>query len=231
MKRYAELAGNRKKQGIKSLCDNKLMDDEETLGTAFGRLAGEFGRVYEVPEIDAYRFATYASAVTPVKADITVGTTDVPGLIDVGTQAMDEAEVPYEGRILFVSPKCYAGLKAKITRYLANDTTVDKNVEMYNDMRVVMVPQVRFNTLITLNDGSLDFGYEPTAGGYKINFMIVHPSAVAQPIKHRIAKIFTPEQNLLSDGYRVNFRTYYDAFVLDNKVDGIYCHCANTANV
>jgi len=207
------------------------MDDEESLGTAFGRLASQFVRVHEVPEVDAVRFSSYASAVTPVKADITVGTTDVPGLIDVGTQAMDEAEVPYEGRILFVSPKAYAGLKAKITRYLANETEVQRNIEMYNDMRVITVPQSRFNTLVTLNDGSLKFGFEPTAGGYKINFMIIHPSAVAQPIKHRIANIFTPDQNILADGYRVNLRTYYDAFVLENKTSGIYCHCANTANV
>jgi len=207
------------------------MDDEETLGTAFGRLAGEFVRVHEVPEIDAVRFATYASAVTPVKADITVGTTDVPSLIDVGTQAMDEAEVPYEGRILFVSPKAYAGLKAKIVRYIANETEVQRNVEMYNDMRVITVPQARFNTLVTLNDGSLKFGFEPTAGGYKINFMIVHPSAVAQPVKHRLVNIIPADQNQLADGDKFNFRVYYDAFVLDNKTNGIYCHCANTANV
>ena len=206
------------------------MDDEETLGTAFGRLAGEFVRIHEVPEIDAVRFATYASAVTPVKADITVGTTDVPGLIDVGTQTMDEAEVPYEGRILFVSPTAYAGLKAKIVRYLANETEVQRNIEMYNDMRVIMVPQARFNSLVTLNDGSLKFGFEPTPGGYKINFMIVHPTAVAQPVKHRLVNIIPADQNQLADGDKFNFRVYYDAFVLDNKVGGIYCHCANTAN-
>lgn len=206
------------------------MDDEETLGTAFGRLAGEFVRVHEVPELDAVRFSTYASAVTPVKADITVGTTDVPGLIDVGTQAMDEAEVPYEGRILFVSPTAYAGLKAKITRYLANETEVQRNIEMYNDMRVITVPQARFNTLVTLNNGSAKFGFEPTAGGYKINFMIVHPTAVAQPVKHRLVNIIPADQNQLADGDKFNFRVYYDAFVLDNKTSGIYCHCANTAN-
>lgn len=206
------------------------MDDEETLGIAFGRVAGEFVRVHEVPEIDAYRFAKYAAAVTPVKANITIGTTDLPSLIDTATMAMDEAEVPYDGRILFVSPTAYAGLKAKITRYLANETTVQRNIEMYNDMRVITVPQSRFNTAITLNDGTSAFGFAPTAGGFPINFMIVHPTAVAQVIKHRVPRIWTPDQNLNADAYKFDFRVYHDAFVLENKVGGIYVHAAATAN-
>jgi len=40
-----------KDRGVSFTVD--VMDDEETLGTAFGRVAGEFVRVHEVPEIDA----------------------------------------------------------------------------------------------------------------------------------------------------------------------------------
>lgn len=38
------------------------MDDEETLGMVFGMVTGEFMRLHVVPELDAYRFAKYASA-------------------------------------------------------------------------------------------------------------------------------------------------------------------------
>ena len=37
------------------------MDDEETLGLTFGAVTGEFMRLHVVPEINAYRFAKYAS--------------------------------------------------------------------------------------------------------------------------------------------------------------------------
>lgn len=37
------------------------LDNMETGGVAFGRLAGEFVRTKVVPELDAFRFATYAS--------------------------------------------------------------------------------------------------------------------------------------------------------------------------
>ena len=208
------------------------MDNEETLGMAFGTLAGEFIRTKEIPELDAYRFSAMASAsgVSSANADITVGTTDVPGLIDTAESQLDEDEVPYEGRILFVSEKAYAGLKAKITRYLANEKGVNKEVEVYNDMRVIRVPQTRFNTAITLNDGTSSFGYSVTAGGYKINFMIVHPSAVLPVVKHEIPRIWTPAQNINADAYKFDFRIYHDCFVLKNKVKGIYMHRASTAN-
>lgn len=208
------------------------MDDEETLGMAFGTLAGEFARVKEVPELDAYRFAKMASAngITSASAAITVGTTDVPDLIDTAEQVMGDAEVPYEGRILFVSEKAYAGLKAKITRYLRNEGEVQRNVEMYNDMEVVRVPKGRFNTAVTLYDGTSNFGFAPTAGGYPINFMIVHPSAVLPVVKHEIVNIFSPDENQSADAWKVNIRLYHDIFVLDQKLKGIYCHYDTTAN-
>ena len=208
------------------------MDNEETLGMAFGTLAGEFARVKEVPELDAYRFAKMASAngISSASAAITVGTTDVPGLIDTAEQVMGDDEVPYEGRILFVSEKAYAGLKAKITRYLRNEGEVQRNVEMYNDMEVVRVPKARFNTAVTLYDGTSNFGFAPTAGGYPINFMIVHPSAILPVVKHEIVNIFSPDENQSADAWKVNIRLYHDIFVLDQKLKGIYCHYDTTPN-
>lgn len=211
-----------------------VMDNEETMGEAFGTLVGEFMRTQEVPELDAYRFSRLASwsnidAATP--ADITVGTTDVPALIEAAEWSMGDNEVPVEGRILFVSYKCYAALKSKITRYLANEGTVSRIVETFDGMPVIPVPKSRFNTAVTLFDGDSNFGFEPTAGGYPINFMIVHPSAVVQIVKHQIPRIFSPEVNQSADAWKFDVRVYHDLFVLDNKTKGIYLHRASTANV
>ena len=217
-----------KDRGVDLMIDR--MDNEETLGMAWGTLIGEFMRTQVIPEIDAYRFAKYASAVTPVKADITVGTTDVPDLIDTAEMTMGDKEVPREGRLLYVSEKAYAGIKQKITRILANENGVNREFEVFDGMPVIRVPQARFNTAITLYDGSSDFGFVPTAGGYKINFMIVHPSAVKNAVKLALPKVFTPDENQSADAWKFQYREYHDAFVLANKTDGIYVHCANTAN-
>lgn len=220
-----------KDRGVSLMMD--AVDNEETLGMAFGTMIGEFVRTKLVPELDAYRMSKYAttaiSGTMKAQADITVGTTNVADLIDTADQNMQDAEVPANS-ILFISPKAYNGLKNKITRYIGNENTVNRNVEYYNDHPVVVVPQSRFNTAITLYDGTSNFGFVPTAGGYKINFMLIHPTAVAQVVKHNPLKVIAPDANQSADAWKFQARCYHDAFVLANKTSGIYCHYASTAN-
>ena len=216
-----------------------VMDNDETMGMAFGTLAGEFIRTQVTPEIDAYRFAKYAgtsgiSSGTP--ADITVGTTDVPTLIQEAETVMGDDEVPEEGRILFISETAYAGLKDKITRYVQNgERGIETAIDYYDGMRVIKVPKGRFNTGITLNDGlsagETKGGFTvPASTSYPINFMIIHPSAVVQIAKHVVPRIFSPEVNQSADAWKFDYRIYHDAFVENNKVAGIYLHRAATAN-
>ena len=204
------------------------LDNEESLGLVVGNLLGETERVQIIPEWDAYTFAKLAgtTGIDGATGSITVGTTDVGSLIADAEASMDDNEVPYEGRILFVSPTCYNALKRNIERRIINsENNVNTNVEFYDDMRIIRVPQVRFNTAITLNaptahDGA--GGY--TATGDDIHFMIVHPSAVLKVMKHYAPRLFTPEQNIEADAYRLNIRYAGDTFVLENKVKGIYCY-------
>lgn len=212
------------------------MDNEETLDMAFGTLAGEFIRSKVAPEIDAYTFAKIAGTenILNANADIEVGTTDVPKLINAAEAEMNEAEVPTEGRILFISENAYAGLREKIVRSVSNEAVgINHDVEMYDGMVVVRVPQSRFYTAITMHDGKTSGqtagGYVGAKGGYKINFMIVHPSALTKVVKHAQPRIFTPDQNLDADAWKFDYRIYHDTFVYENKVKGIYLHRGATA--
>lgn len=211
-----------------------FLDNEESMAMALAATLSETERVSVIPEIDAYRFAKWAGTsniLSGTPANITVGTTDVPALIDVAEADMDDAEVPYEGRILFVSPTCYMGLKEKIERRIINsENNVNTNVEFYDDMRIIRVPKARFNTAITLAQPTTAAGAGGyTATGYDINFMIVHPSAILQVMKHRVVRVFSPEQNIEADAYRVNFRYSHDTWVKDNKLKGIYLHRSTTS--
>ena len=144
--------------------------------------------------------------------------------IDGATEALDNAEVPYEGRILFVSPSTYRLIKSGITRMVMNrDRDVDYNVEMYNDMRVITVPSGRFNTAITLNAPTTSSGAGGyTASGDAINYMIVHPSAILQVMAHYAPRIFNPNQNIEADAWRVQPRFAHGAWVKAHKDNGIY---------
>ena len=202
------------------------MDNDETLGILVGNTLGEFVRTQVTPEVDAYRFAKYAAnAGTTVTATLS-GSDNIADLIQAGEAVLDDKEVPYEGRILFVNPSIYAYLKQDITRYTQNgDPNVNGEVEMYDDMRVIRVPSARFNTQITLaqpTTASSTGGYSAT--GVDINFMIVHPSAVVQTVKHLAPRLFSPAQVFDADAWRLNYRIYHDCWVLANKTYGIYVH-------
>ena len=201
------------------------MDNDETLGMAFGTLVGEFERTQVIPELDAYRFAKYASGALAanIKTETPTAQT-ILGLIDDATAKLDDDEVPYEGRILFVNPTIYKMIKGGVTRMVMNgDNNIDYNVEMFNDMRLITVPSGRFNTAVTINAPTTSAG----AGGYTvsgdaINYMIVHPSAVLQVVKHAVPRTFSPEVNQEADAWKFDYRVYHDCWVKAQKTNGIY---------
>ena len=217
-----------------------VMDDEETFNQAFGKLAQEFLRVKVSPEIDAYRFAKYATTAIDAgnyaSEDLT--SSNIVEAIDTGTTSMDEDEVTEEGRKLYITPTKYTNLKqnSDITRWASvQDDMLKRKILMFDEMEVIKVPQTRFYTAVTLYDGSsegeTDGGYTATSGAYNINFMIIEPSAVVQVAKHNSLKIFSPQVNQSTDGFMVQYRIYHDCFVYENKVAGIYVSHAATGSI
>lgn len=203
------------------------MSDEETLGMAFGTLVGEFIRTKVVPELDAYRFATYAGKASgkPTAAALTTSS-GVLTAIDLAQKTLDGKEVPREGRVLYASEDIYYLLKGALTRTWVSDGTVDRNIERLDGMDVVMVPQTRFYEGIDLIDGSdpSTGGYGQTSGKKKLNFLLLHPSAVLQIAKHNPLRVFAPDLNQTADAWLFQYRIYHDAFLYDNKTDSVYVH-------
>lgn len=206
------------------------MDDEESLGMAFGTLAGEFVRTAVVPEVDAYRFSKYASwsGISEVGTPATLSTgSAVLAAFDVAMGQLDDDEVPAEGRKLFISTACYNLLKSALTRSLSTEVTADRRVLTLDNVQVIPVPQTRFYKGITLNAGASSSagGYTKTpTTGRDINFLLLHPSAVLQVTKLAALKAFPPEENQTADAWLFQYRLYHDAFVYENKVKGIYSH-------
>ena len=198
------------------------MDDEETAGVAFGRLSSEFIRTKTVPEMDAFRFATYAGISgisTTTGATLADGAAVLAALV-VAVNKMDEDEVPATDRHLFITPTLY-------NLVMAIDTTKSKEV-LAGFTSIVKVPQSRFYTAIDLYDGTTSGeeagGYVKSATGKNINFMIIHKPALLQYPKHVVNKVITPELNQEADAWKFFFRAYGLADVYENKVSGIYLH-------
>lgn len=203
------------------------MDNEEALGQAFGTVVNQFMSEYVVPELDAYRFAKYASAGgirAASAADLTADS--ILGAIDEAARQMDEDEVPEEGRRLFVSSDLKKVLASAVTRQWGSDSEVSNVLSGYNGMQVVYVPKTRFYTGISLNSGESAWGYSKATGAKNINFMLVYPQSVLQVEKFALPKIFTPDENQVKDAWKFQYRMYHDAFVYENKAQGVYLHTA-----
>lgn len=201
------------------------MDDEETLGLTFGTVTGEFMRLHVIPELDAYRFAKYASKDGISKATPAVLTKEtIIASLDESVRQLDADEVPMAGRKLYINSDLKPILNTALSRQWGSDGAVNTVLAGYNDMPITWVPKSRFFTAITLNDGTSNWGYAKATGASDINFMIIYPPAILQVVKFSLPKIFDPDTNQDKDSWKFQFREYHDAFVYDNKVKGLYLH-------
>ncbi|MCM1258804.1 MAG: hypothetical protein NC307_13245 [Roseburia sp.] len=203
------------------------MDNIETMGMAFGKLASEFMRTKVIPELDAFRIATYASLsdISAAKAaDLDTGAKVVSAL-RTATTTMNNDEVAENSRILFIE----TGLKG-----LLDDLDTTKSKAVLNKFSsIIEMPQSRMYTKIKQLSGK---GNEK-AGGYaagerasNINFIIVEKSAVIQFNKRVKDKIITPEQNQNADAYKYGYRQVAIADGYKNKRAGIYLHTSTVTN-
>lgn len=194
------------------------MDDLETAGVAFGRLAAEFIRTKVGPELDAFRFATYCSETGVGKKQETLADgAAVISALSTGATAMDEAEVPETDRYLYITPTLY--------RLVTNlDTTKSREI-LDSFTKIVRVPQSRFYTAIDQLSGGTGEeagGYEKAEDASDLNFMIVHKPAVIQYHKHTAPKIVTPDANQDGDAYKYGYRLVSIADIYANKLAGVY---------
>ncbi len=205
-------------RGRKFSVDN--MDNEETAGLAFGKLASEFIRTKVTPEQDAFRFAKYAELAGTKESGTLSAGTDVLAALQIATAAMDNDEVPSENRHLFITPALLIA---------AQNVDTNKSRDILGAFAsITKVPQARFYTAIALKSGKSSGeeggGFEKAEGGKDINFLIAEKSAVMQYTKHKVNKAIPPEDNPDADAWIFNFRAYGLADVYENKTAGIYLH-------
>lgn len=194
------------------------VDNIETAGVAFGRLSSEFLRTKVVPELDAYRFSSYASidGVTTVAAALENGKAALAAL-RAARSKIENAEANLATCYLFINPSVYGMIEDL-------DTTASrKSIEGFAG--IVKVPEGRFYSKIDLNANG-EGGFKKNEAGKAINFLIVDKQTAIQFQKHTVSKIITPEANQDADAWKYGYRTVGIAEAYDNKKDGIYVHTA-----
>lgn len=186
------------------------LDTDETARQlqASTALARELREVV-IPEVDAYTYGVMCTgAGNTAYGELDADT--VYAAILAGSETLDDAEVPDTERVLIVAPAVYTLLKE--AKQLDNtDVGAEMRklgvVGMLDGAAVVRVPAARLPE--------------------NVGFILAHPSATVAPVK--LEDYGVHDDTVLSSGAIVTGRICYDAFVLDNKEDGIYVHmnCAD----
>lgn len=177
-----------------------------------------------IPELDKYRYSKiYADYVAlGKKVNTTVPTIDnVLEIFDEMMQAMDEAEVPQEGRRLYVTPTMKKLLKQandlrRVVLVGNNSGSVNRAVHSLDDVEMITVPSSRMKTLYDFTNGAV-----PGVGAKQINMILIHPAAVIAPVKHTAIYLWEPGSHTQGDGYLYQNRRYTDIFLIERKADGI----------
>lgn len=159
-----------------------------------------------IPEVDAYTYGVMA-ANAGIKAEPAELTAEnIYTEILKASEAMDNAEVPENGRNLVVTPATFALMKKcpdiTIDSNIGNEMRLKGVIAMLDGFNVIKVPAVRLPE---------NFG-----------FMAAHAVATVAPTKLEDYTIHENPPGI--SGSLVEGRICYDAFVLDNKTKAIYYH-------
>lgn len=197
--------------------------DETNLTLSVANIQNTFESEQAIPEKDSYRYSKLHAELTKYsgRIDKTVITAaNFLEAFDEEMAIMDEAGVPEEGRILYVTPSMKKIIKEAegIQRVLSVTTpsTINRNVHSLDDVNIKMVPAARMKTKYNFTEGCV-----PAGDAKQINWILIHTSCVVCRDKYSYIKLFTPgTDSRTADGYLYQNRNYGDLFLLEKKVKG-----------
>ena len=181
-----------------------------------------FNETQKFPEKDAYTVSKiYADWVAEGKeADTTPLTVDnILMVFDKLMEAMDEALVPSQGRLLYVTPAVKTLLKSAsnigLSKSVEHQANINRVVDRLDEVELITVPSFLMKT-------AYDFttGFEPSASAKQINLFLVHPTAILTPSKYAFVGMEAPAAGTKGD-YIYYEKEYADVFILNNRTGAI----------
>lgn len=197
--------------------------DETNLTLSVANIQNTFETEQAIPEKDSYRFSKLHSELTAYSGRIdqtVIATANFLEWFDEEMAIMDDASVPEEGRMLYVTPVMRKIVKEAegIQRVMSVTTpsTINRKVHSLDDVSIKMVPAARMKTKYDFTNGCV-----AASDAKQINCILIHPTCVVCRDKYSYIKLFTPgTDSRTADGYLYQNRNYGDLFLLEKKVEG-----------
>lgn len=197
--------------------------DETNLTLSVANIQNTFETEQAIPEKDSYRFSKIHAEMEKYSGRIVKDAVTVENFLEMFDEemaVMDEAGVPEEGRMMYVTPsmnriiKEAQGLQRTIT--VTAPLTINRSVHSLDDVTFKMVPAARMKTKYDFTDGCA-----AAVDAEQINWIMLHPSCLVCRDKYSYIKLFTPgTDSRTADGYLYQNRCFGDLFLLEKKVEG-----------
>lgn len=159
-----------------------------------------------IPEIDIYRLGKIAEGAGAVSSPVAITKTNAYSAFLDAQEALTDNKVPQGGRVCFCSAAFFKFIKQDDSFIKASDIAqnalINGQVGSVDGVPLIIVPS----------------SYMPE----KTDFIITVPQACTAPMKLAEYKIHEDPPGI--NGWLVEGRVYYDAFVLNNKKPAIYRH-------
>ena len=203
--------------------------DETNLVVSIANVQNTLETEQGIPEKDCYVFSKLYTEAGKYNANgATIDTTTLTAenilqKFDEEKKKMDEAGVPSEGRILYVTPAVNKLFKqAKdIQRVLGvngSNGDVKRSIYSLDDVKIKQVQSARMKSQYNFTNGCV-----ATDEAKQMNFILIHPSCEVAREKYSYIKVFTPgHDSRTADNYLLQSRFYMDAFLIKNKAAGIF---------
>lgn len=160
-----------------------------------------------IPEIDKYRFSKICLGAGKTETGEITSENAYDAFLD-GTTTLIDNKVPQAGCIAFVSSSFY--------KFIKEDASFIKNGDMSQEMLI----KGQVGTIDGIPIVAVPSSYLPEG----VDFIITNKSATTSPVKLSEYKIHDNPPGI--NGWLIEGRVYYDAFVLNNKKPSIYVHKA-----
>lgn len=139
--------------------------------------------------------------------------------IDKLAEKLDEANVPVEGRLMYVTPAVKTLLKQakEINRYLnATESAMSRSINRIDEFTIISVPSDLMKTSYNFTEGAT-----VGAGAKQIKMFVVHPSAILTPESYSFVGMQEP--TVLTQGkYAYYEEAFEDVFILNKRANAIY---------
>jgi hypothetical protein len=182
--------------------DRRNRDDTMMANSAGLALNREMDEVV-IPFIDKYRINKLVEKAGTIATQIITKDNAYESFL-LSSAAMVDKKVPITNRVVFVTPLYYTYLK------------LDKRFTSYGDK----AQEIASNGVVGLIDNTEVVVTPTDYFPEDINYIIVYKGALLSPTK--LSEYLQHENPPGLSGWLCEGRIYFDAFVLENKKDGIY---------